>query len=116
MIKDSINAETPRRMAASKLYEAQIDNCTTKIESTLNLLTTSIVPQIFTKLFGHDSPFVTITMLDKKVENLSRQIEKMSQATPPQSSLTDSPPSEKVWAVGPSNLMDIVQEPPQLCS
>jgi hypothetical protein len=55
-------------------------------------------------------------MLDEKLGNLSRQIEKMSQVLSPPSSITDSPPPQKARAIGPADLMDIVRELPELCS
>jgi hypothetical protein len=116
MIRDSINAETSKMITASKLHEEQIDNRILKIETALATLTSSIVTQIFAKLSGHDSPFVSVTMLDKKLGNLSQQIEKMSRVTSPPSSITDSPPPKKARAIGPSDSMDIVREPPKRCS
>jgi hypothetical protein len=116
MIKDSINAKTSKMITASKLHEEQIDDRILKIETALASLTSSIVTQIFAKLSGHDSPFVTVTMLDEKLGNLSRQIEKMSRVTSPPSSITDSPPPKKAHVIGPADSMDIVQEPPELCS
>jgi hypothetical protein len=116
MIKDSINAKTSKMITASKLHEEQIDNHILKIETALASLTSSIVTQIFAKLSGHDSPFVTVLMLDEKLGNLSRQIEKMSRVTSPPSSITDSPPPQKARAIGPADPMDIVREPPELCS
>jgi hypothetical protein len=115
MIKDSINAETSKMITASKLHEEQIDNRILKIETALATLTSSIVTQIFAKLSGHDSLFVTVTMLDEKLGSLSRQIKKIFRVTSP-SSITDSPPPKKARAVGPSDSMDIVREPPELCS
>jgi hypothetical protein len=80
-IKDAINLETTKLKDASKKYEAAIDIRIQSIESTLNNLATELVSQIYSKLSGPDSPFVTVLQLDEKLDRLSRHIETLVNST-----------------------------------
>lgn len=80
-IKDAINLETTKLKDASKKYEAAIDIRIQSIESTLNNLATELVSQIYSKLSGPDSPFVTVLQLDEKLDRLSRHIENLVNST-----------------------------------
>jgi hypothetical protein len=66
-IQNAINTETNKLKATSKIREAAIDVRILHIETTLNNLTANIVRQIYAKMSGPDSPFVTVSHLDSKL-------------------------------------------------
>jgi hypothetical protein len=112
-IQNAINTETTKLKAVSKLREIAIDIRIQNLEATLNNLTTNIVSQIYAKMSGPDSPFVTISHLDSKLERLSQQIEKLYIATSPTSRNVGSPTRKQARITGPEEeVMAIDTEPP----
>jgi len=80
-IKDAISAETDKIRIESRKRESDIDTRIQNIESSLQTLATSLVSQIYAMLSGPDSPFVTVSLLDEKLDRLSIHIEKLCQAS-----------------------------------
>jgi uncharacterized protein HemX len=112
-IQNAINNETTKLKAVSKLRETAIDIRIQNLEATLHNLTTNIVSQIYAKMSGPDSPFVTISHLDSKLERLSQQIEKLYIATSPTSRNVGSPTRKQARITGPEEeVMAIDSEPP----
>jgi hypothetical protein len=112
-IQNAINTETTKLKAVSKLRETAIDIRIQNLEATLHNLTTNIVSQIYAKMSGPDSPFVTISHLDSKLERLSQQIEKLYIATSPSNRTpVGSPTRKQARLTGPEETMAIDSEPP----
>jgi uncharacterized protein HemX len=112
-IQNAINNETTKLKAVSKLRETAIDIRIQNLEATLHNLTTNIVSQIYAKMSGPDSPFVTISHLDSKLERLSQQIEKSYIATSPSNRTpVGSPTRKQARLTGPEETMAIDSEPP----
>jgi hypothetical protein len=100
-IQNAINTETTKLKAVSKLRETAIDIRIQNLEATLQNLTTNIVSQIYAKMSGPDSPFVTVSHLDSKLERLSQQIEKLYIATSPTNRNVGSPTRKQARISGP---------------
>jgi uncharacterized protein HemX len=112
-IQNAINNETSKLKAVSQLRETAIDIRIQNLEATLQNLTTNIVSQIYAKMSGPESPFVTISHLDSKLERLSQQIEKLYIATSPTSRNVGSPTRKQARLSGPDEeVMAIDSEPP----
>jgi hypothetical protein len=99
-LKDAIAAETDKLRDESTQREAAMDTRIKSIEDSLAKLTSAIVGQIFKHMSGPDSPFVTKTQLDEKldrqfamIEQLSKQLEKITSAVAtPATGIINSPP------------------------
>jgi hypothetical protein len=112
-IQNAINAETNKLKAASQLREAAIDVRILHIETTLNNLTANIVSQIYAKMSGPDSPFVTVSHLDSKLDCLSQQIAQLCIASNTQTRTIESPPRKLTRLSGPEEtIMAVDDEPP----
>jgi hypothetical protein len=112
-IKDAINFETAKIRASSEEYASGIDRRIQMIETTLNDLTANIVGQIYAKLAGPDSPFVTAIQLDSKLDRLSQQIAQLCLASPIPPRTVGSPHRKQARLLGPdSQPMAVDREPP----
>jgi ATP-dependent 26S proteasome regulatory subunit len=108
-LKDAIAAETVKLRDESTVREAAMDTRIKSIEDSLSKLTSSIVSQIFKHMSGSDTPFVTKTQLDEKldrqfamIEQLSQQIEKISNAVAlPATGIINSPPRKQARSHSP---------------
>jgi hypothetical protein len=112
-IRDAINFETAKLRIASEEHATGIDLRIATIERTLNDLTSNIVGQIYAKLSGSDSPFVTVIHLDAKLDRLSQQIAKLCLASQPPDRTVGSPPRKQARQLGPvEQPMAVDREPP----
>ena len=108
-LKDAIAAEPEKLRDESSQREAAMDTRIQSIEASLSKLTSAIVGQIFTQLSGTDSPFVTKTQLDEKldrqfamIEKLSKQLEKITSAVAtPATGIINSPPCKQARSHSP---------------
>jgi hypothetical protein len=83
MIKEAIEGETEKMQAESAKAAAVIEARFQKIDDSLQLLATQLVRDIFSQLTGANSPFVTASQLDQKLDRLSKQIKQLSNGSPP---------------------------------
>jgi hypothetical protein len=76
-------------------------------------MTATIVGQIFIKLSGADSPFVTVIQLDAALDRISRQLEHLTHSAP----RPTSPTRKQARLCGPEEVsMSIDGDPPESCS
>jgi hypothetical protein len=80
-LKTAIASETEKLKERNKLHKAEINVRISSLETTLSSLTQTIVSEIFAKLSGSDSPFVTVIQLDAKLDCLSQQIAQLAEAS-----------------------------------
>ena len=108
-LKDAINSETEKLRVESTQRDDDMDTRIKSLEDKLTSLTAAIVGEIFRKMTGEGSPFVTKTILDEKldqqfalIEKLSRQIDKIATAvsTPPTGTIK-SPPRKQARCTSP---------------
>jgi hypothetical protein len=111
-IRDAINIETTKLRIASEEHAKGIDLRIVMIEKTLNDLTANIVGQIYAKLSGPESPFVTVIHLDAKLDRLSQQIAQLCLASGPPSRTGGSPHRKQARILGPDEAMAMDREPP----
>jgi hypothetical protein len=78
LIKVAIEAETDKLREESAKSTAIIEARFQKMDDSLQLLATQLVTEIFTQLSGANSPFVTSSQLDKKLDRLSKQIDRLT--------------------------------------
>lgn len=116
MIKEAIEAETEKMQIASAKAAAVIEARFQKIDDSLQLLATQLVRDIFTQLTGSNSPFVTSSQLDQKLDRLSQQIENLTNGSNGPTRSVGSPTRKKAHTNGPSvhsgteHPMDVEQE------
>jgi hypothetical protein len=112
-IKDAINIETAKLTTAARVHATGIDQRIQAIENTLNDLTSNIVRQIYAKLSGPESPFVTVVHLDEKLDRLSQQIEQLCLAATPTPRTIGSPHRKLARITGPADPSMLIDcEPP----
>jgi hypothetical protein len=113
-IREAINFEPAKLRIASEEHATGIDLRIATIERTLNDLTSNIVGQIYAKLSGPDSPFVTAIHLDAKLDRLSQQrIAKLCLASQTPERTVGSPPRKQARQLGPAEQpMAVDREPP----
>jgi hypothetical protein len=105
-LKDAINAETEKLLSISRKRDTEVDLRIQNIEATLNNLTTDIVTQIYAKLSGPTSPFVTSSALDAKLEQLTARIEQLMLAANPLPRLAGSPTRKQARKNDPGQPVD----------
>jgi hypothetical protein len=71
-------------------------------------MTASIVSQIFSKLTGADSPFVTVIQLEASLDRITRQLEHLTRTSSP---TPGSPTRKQARLCGP-DVMAIDGDPP----
>jgi hypothetical protein len=116
IIKEAIEAETAKMHSESVKAAAVIEARFQKIDDSLQLLATQLVRDIFTQLTGSNSPFVTSSQLDQKLDRLSQQIEQLTNGTASSSRSVGSPHRKLARTNGPQvnsgeeNPMDVEDE------
>jgi hypothetical protein len=113
LIKDTIASETEKMITESRKRELELANKIDEIETSLSTMTATIVGQIFIKLSGADSPFVTVIQLDAALDRISRQLEHLTHSAP----RPTSPTRKQARLCGPEEVsMSIDGDPPESCS
>ena len=107
-LKSAIAAKSDKMKAANQKREKAIDNRIQAIETSLQTLAQTLVQEIFLKLSGADSPYVTASQLDSKLDKLSRQIEQLAHAASTPS--IKSPPRKQCKADDKAEML--IDEPP----
>jgi hypothetical protein len=107
-LKSAIAAESDKMKAENNQRETAIDNRIQAIETSLQTLAQTLVQEIFLKLSGADSPFVTASQLDSKLDKLSKQIEQLAHAASNPS--IKSPPRKQHRADDKAGML--IDEPP----
>ena len=83
------------------------------IETTLNNLAANIISQIYAKISGPDSQFVTVLHLGSKLDRLSNQIAQLCIASNTKTHTIESPPQKLTRISGPKETtMTVDAEPP----
>jgi hypothetical protein len=122
-LKDAIAAETAKIHLDTKLREEKMDNRMQGLDDQISALTKSLVADIYERLKGADSPFVTSAQLDAKLDLFTSKIERLFTAMEqnPPSHAINSPPRKQARSTGPpthsgeENPMSIDEEVPN-CS
>jgi hypothetical protein len=108
LIKDTIASETAKMISESRKRELQLANKIEQIENSISAMTASIVSQIFSKLTGADSPFVTVIQLEASLDRITRQLEHLTRTSSP---TPGSPTRKQARLCGP-DVMAIDGDPP----
>lgn len=111
-LKSAIAAESDKLKAANDARSSAIDARIQSIETSLQTLAQTLVQEIFLKLSGVDSPFVTATQLDSKLDKLSRQIEQLAQAATATPAIKSPPRKQRRSDQDDKAEMAIDHEPP----
>jgi DNA repair exonuclease SbcCD ATPase subunit len=101
VIKEAIAAETAKMQSESVKAAAVIEARFQKIDDSLQLLASQLVRDIFTQLTGSNSPFVTSSQLDQKLDRLSQQIEQLTNGTSSSNRSVGSPHRKQARTNGP---------------
>jgi hypothetical protein len=121
LVKNAIAVETKKMRAESERVAVLTKARFQKMDDSLQALASQLVQEIFAQLISVNSPFVTSTQLDLKLDRISQQIEKLTANTSPQSQHIHSPPCRKSRTTGPEihsgteDLMETESEVPN-CS